>query len=173
MTPSKLPDDLLGVIAEVEQVVDAIGDAVGWAVEEIAAAASRHPDAAAAIEDSFPLLRPTHPLLCSEAVFRAHCVELLDRVAHGADTRPGTAVECCVVLSTVSLEVPLPTYAVGLYARMWRQAGLPANELADAGTHYEAIAGSQIDDFEADLRQRLSRDWRVPRGRGGDGDDRQ
>jgi hypothetical protein len=118
-----------------------------------------------AVNISFLLLAPSDPSLVSEELYRAHCVELLDRVARGEDTRPGTAVECCIVLSNVSLEVPLPTHAVGLYSRMWQRAGLRTNELAAMGTHYEAIAAAEIDDLEAQMRQTLSQDWRIRDGR--------
>jgi hypothetical protein len=165
VTSSDVPDDLRALISDLVQVVEKFDTAIRWAGEEIAAAAARHPAAADAVNDSFPLLVPSTPLLMTEELYRAHCVELLDRVVRGEDTRPGTAVECCIVLSNVSLEVPLPTRAVGLYSRMWRQAGLPANELAAMGDHYEAIAGTQIDDLEAQMRQKLWQDWRIRAGR--------
>ncbi|GAA0898337.1 hypothetical protein [Virgisporangium aurantiacum] len=161
MISSDVPDDLQSLISDLVQVVEELDATARWAGEEIAVAAAQHPAAAEAVNDSFPLLMPSNPVLVTEELYRAHCVELLDRVVRGADTRPGTAVECCIVLSKVSLEVPLPTHAVGLYARMWRQAGLPANELAAMGAHYEAIAGTQIDDLEAEMRQKLWQDWRI------------
>ena len=161
MISSDVPDDLQALISDLVQVVEELDATVRWAHDEIATAAARHPAAADAVNDSFPLLMPSNPLLVTEELYRAHCVELLDRVVRGEDTRPGTAVECCIVLSKVSLEVPLPTHAVGLYSRMWRQAGLPTTELAAMGTHYEAIAGAQIDDFETQMRQRLRQDWRI------------
>jgi hypothetical protein len=158
---SDVPDDLQALISDLVEVLEDLDATVQWAWEEIAAAAARHPAAADAVNDSFPLLMPSNPLLVTEELYRAHCVELLDRVARGEDTRPGTAVECCIVLSRVSLEVPLPTHAVGLYSRMWRRAGLPDTELAAMGAHYEAIAGTQIDDLETEMRQKLWQDWRT------------
>jgi hypothetical protein len=158
-----IPPDLVSLISDIQQVVQELEDAIRWAEEEIAAAASRHADMATVIEGSFRVLEPTHRLFRSEALYRAHCVELLDRVAAGGDTRPGTSAECCVVLSEVNLEVPLPTHAAGLYARLWRQAGLQPNELAAMGAHYEAIAGAQIDDLETELRRKLRQPWRVLR----------
>lgn len=163
MTPPDNDKRLETLVSDVIEALKEIEAVLGWAYEEIAAASARHPSAADALAGSLPLLRPTHPLLGTEDLFRAHCVELLDRVARGSDTTFGTAAECCVVLSKVSLEVPLPTHAVGLYSRMWRQAGLRPDELAATGTHYEAIVGTQIDDLEADIRRRLRQDWRVLR----------
>ena len=132
------------------------------AEDEISAAQRRHPDTADRIWRSFKLLVPSSDLLTrNELVYRAHCQELLDRVAADADTRPGTAAECCIALCETSLQVPLNTAAAGLYSRMWKQAGLPPAELADAGVHYEALEATQIDTYETDLRRRLSQPDRV------------
>ncbi len=120
---------------------------------------ARHPSAADRIWHGFALLQPTHPLLYNEMLYRAHCAELLDRVARGDDTRPGTAAECCAAMSEVSLQAPLHTSAVGLYIRMWRQVGLPPIDLS--GEHYEALDGSLIDDNEAWLRAKLRQPSRV------------
>jgi hypothetical protein len=163
VTPPDLPEDLQALVADVEQALQHLAGPLQWAEEEITAAAARHPAAAAAVDAGFRLLAPTHPLFRTEDLYRAHCAELLDRIARGADTRPGTAAECCAVLSEVSLEVPLPTHAAGLYARMWSRAGLRPAALADMATHYEAIAATQIDDLETELRHRLRQDWRIPR----------
>jgi hypothetical protein len=165
--PSDLPDVLRALVSDVEQVLQELAGPLRWAEEEIAAATARHPAAAGAVDAGFGLLAPTHPLFRSEDLYRAHCAELLDRIARGGDTRPGTAAECCAVLSEVSLEVPLPTHAVGLYARMWSQAGLRPAALADIRTHYEAIAATQIDDLEAELRRKLRQDWRIHRTHAG------
>jgi hypothetical protein len=132
-----------------------------WAEEEIAAAQHRHPEASARIWRAFLALRSTHPWMSTEMVYRAHCRELLERVAHAQDTRPGTAAECCLALAETSLRVPLRTSAVGLYARMWHQGGLTPTALATASSHYEAIAGSRIDELETWLRATLGQSWRV------------
>lgn len=64
-----------------------------------------------------------------------------------------------------SQAAPLKTSAIGLYLRLWDHAALPDLGFdAPARRHYEAIAGSQIDDHEKWLRHRLRRDWRsLPR----------
>ncbi|MFF5085430.1 hypothetical protein ACFY36_51035 [Actinoplanes sp. NPDC000266] len=132
-------------------------EAMQIAEEEISAAQNRHPSAKDQIWRSFMLLLPSTSLLIkNELTYRSHCRELLDRVAAGADTRPATAAECCVALCETSLRVPLNTTAAGLYARMWKTAGLPTTELADASAHYEAIEGGGIDDAERELRAKLS-----------------
>lgn len=148
-------------INDVSRALDSLSGNLTWAEAEIDAAQRRHPTAADRIWRSFLLLRPTHRLMGTESVHRAHCRELLNRVARGEDTRPGTAAECCIALSVTSLQVPLNTAAAGLYARMWRPAGLPPIELTDAGEHYEALEGSAIDDHEAWLRGKLRQPWRA------------
>jgi hypothetical protein len=173
------PVDIDRIGNDIQQALGPLLNAMAWADEEIIAAQRRHPATAGHTTDnttdtiaerigaSFALLRPTHPLMeRNDRLYRAHCKELLDRVAVGADTRPGTAAECCVALSQVSLQVPLSTSAAGLYARMWRLAGLPPVALADAAEHYEALEGSAIDDHEAWLRQKLRQDWRSLRPSG-------
>ena len=147
-------------------MLDPLFDAMEWAEDEIDAAKRRHPAAADRIWRSFLLLRPSSPQMHTEVVYRSHCRELLDRVAAGEDTRPGTAAECCLALSETSLKVPLRTSAVGLYARMWRLAGLPPAPITDLTEHYEAIDGELIDDNEAWLRTKLRQDWRVLRPAG-------
>lgn len=151
----------LADIDDIRRELDSLVGLMTWAEAEIDAAQRRHSAVADQIWRSFRLLQPTHALMRNEMVYRAHCAELLDRVAHGADTRPGTAAECCIALCEVSLQVPLSTSAAGLYARMWRLAGLPPVELADASDHYEALEGSAIDDHEAWLRCKLRQHWPV------------
>jgi hypothetical protein len=84
--------DLLSDIAD---TVSSVFDQIEWAEEEIDRALRRHPAAADAIYHGFTLLMPTHPRLSRELVYRAHCRELVDRIADGADTRPDTAAEVC------------------------------------------------------------------------------
>jgi hypothetical protein len=152
---------LTGLVSATLHELEPLFDAMARAEEEIEAAQHRHPAAADRIWNSFSLLRPTQPLMRTEMVYRAHCRELLDRVARGDDTRPGTTAECCAALSEASLRAPLRSSGVGLYARMWRLAGPPATALTDVSNHYEALDGSLIDDHEAWLRRRLRQDWRV------------
>lgn len=154
-------DDFTSFMTDVQRELDALSEPMTWAEQEIDAAAARHPCVADRIRSSFGLLRPTHPLLRNEMVYRSHCRELLDRVSTAEDTRPGTAAECCVALSEVSLRAPLRSSAAGLYARMWRLAALPPAPMTDGLEHYEAIHGAVIDDHEASLRRHLRQPWRV------------
>ncbi|MEU3010040.1 hypothetical protein [Nocardia asteroides] len=129
-----------------------------WAEDEIHLAQQRHPDVADVLFHGFSLLTATHPRMSTEFVYRAHARELLDRVATGQPTKPATSVEVVLSLMQVSLVTPLNTAAFGLYLRMWRQAGLPdlGEPVRGFHDHYEAIAASGIDEFEAVARRKLA-----------------
>ncbi|WP_112136049.1 hypothetical protein [Glycomyces dulcitolivorans] len=127
------------------------------AEDEITAAHERHPDASDRLYHSFMLLVPSHERMEYEPVYRAHCREILNRVATGGDTRIGTAAEICCALHDVSLIAPLQSAASGLYFRMWRAAGLPNfSELIPASENHEALEGSRIDDHESETRRKLT-----------------
>lgn len=167
MDLNKLPPlavEILG--ADLVSEMSSAFEAMEWAEDEIVQAQRRHPTAADRIWHSFKLLVPTHPLSSrAEVVYRAHCRELLERVAAGEDTRPGTAVECCAALSDTSAIAPLTTTGTGLYLRMWWRAGLPpVTGDPDTLDHYEAIRGSTMDDEERRMRAKLSQpDRQLPR----------
>ncbi|MDG4783274.1 hypothetical protein O7614_26800 [Micromonospora sp. WMMD961] len=151
-----MTDTVLPEVADLEDGLAPLFEAMGWSEDEIQAAQRRHPDAADRIYHSFILLQPQHDLLMrSELLYRAHCRELLNRVARNEDTRPGTAAECIAVLRDTSLVGPLNMAGTGLYFRLWRAAGLPPISGATDNMHYEALAGSAIDGAEAELRKKL------------------
>lgn len=134
-----------------------------WGEQEIAAAQARHPQHADRIWHSFCLLVPNAGLerMSYERVYRAHCREILDRVAAGEDTRPGTAAEVCCVMLNSSLLAPLTSAATGLYMRMYQAADLPQfDELAESSRHHEALEKSLIDDHERFTRRKLAMDDR-------------
>lgn len=149
-------NDLAQILNDTENELSGVFESLEWSEEEIAAAMRRHPDQADTIWHSFSLLTPTHDLMVTEFVYRAHCRELLDRVAAGEDTRPGTAVEVCCVCYEASQRAPLTSPATGLYMRMWSQAFPDKPVFGDAGEHHEALEGSRIDDMEADTRRKLT-----------------
>ncbi|MFD3427410.1 hypothetical protein [Nocardia fluminea] len=134
-----------------------------WAEDEIRRAQQRHPDVADVLHHSFSLLTATHERMTTEFIYRAHARELIERVATGVLTKPGTSVEVVLLLMRASLVTPLNTTAFGLYLRMWRRAGLPdlGGPIEDLDGHYEAINASGIDDFEAIARRKLAKPSRV------------
>jgi hypothetical protein len=160
-----------GVAALVASVLDELTDACAamhWAEDEIASAIRRHPYHADALYHSFELIRPRDigPGMGAEFVYRSHAAELLDRVAAGADTRPATAAELCLLCCEASLRAPLHGPAAGLYFRMWLQA-FPDKPItagqADEQVHYEKLYGAHIDDLQQTLHQKAADPNRHPR----------
>jgi hypothetical protein len=150
-----LGDDLMSMMSSAFAAME-------WGEDEIARAMRRHPDQADRLWHSFLLLQPHHDVVCAtERAYRSHCRELLERVAAGEDTRPGTAAECIAVLRDTSLVAPLTATGFGLYMRMWDKAGLPAVLPGGEREHYEAIRGSQIDDEERAVRRKLAQPERA------------
>lgn len=127
-----------------------------WADDEIYKAMRRHPDAASELFHSFSLLTQTNQRMSTEFVYRAHCTELLDRVARGQDTRPGTGVEVCCMLLEISKITPLKSEAASVLFRLWPIVFPHLDELVDDQEHREALYGSTIDDNEAYSRKALT-----------------
>jgi hypothetical protein len=148
--------------ARIQTEVAGAAALVDIAEDEIDQAAARHPQAADYLFHCFRLLLPVFEAKAwgTEFVLRAHCRELLERVARGQDTRPGTNVECLLAVAQVAMEVPLNGAAAGFYPRMWSGA-FPGHELSDRGVHYEAIHKGEIDDIERWTRKKLSISGRV------------
>jgi hypothetical protein len=132
-----------------------------WAEEEIEAAQRRHRIKAPVLYHAFRLLEPTLPLMRTEFVYRAHCRELLDRLATGGDTRPGTDAEMAIVCSEMSQVAPLNTAGVTVYMRCWRRAFPDKDVFGKHVPHYEHIASGEADILENGLRRKLSNVSRV------------
>jgi hypothetical protein len=135
-----------------------------WAEDEIEKARKRHSGQSDKIYHSFKLLAPTHELMGTEFVYRSHCRELLNRVAAGQDTRPGTAAEICLLCCDTSGLAPLTHTGAGLYGRMWYAAGFPGDQWDNRQAHHEALDASLIDAAEGEARRKLA----VPDRRTGD-----
>ncbi|MBF6137244.1 hypothetical protein IU433_22265 [Nocardia puris] len=134
-----------------------------WTEEEIAAAQQRHPGQADVLFHAFYLMQLTNVNLYCEMLLRAHCRELLERVAAGADTRPGTAVEVLLLTHRASLTAPLTAAAVGLFLRMWKAASLPDPDNHTAALdYYESSVGSEIDELETRARRSEQQVQRIP-----------
>lgn len=91
-----------------------------------------------------------------EFAYRGHARELLDRVAKGEDTRPGTAAEAAIVMAEVAKKLPLHGASAGFYHRMWGQAFPDHPVWEDASVHYEALYKQAVDDIERDVRRKLT-----------------
>lgn len=150
-------DDVLGLI-------DSVLDRCMWAEDEIEAAQRRHGERdRGPLWNSFRLLKPTHERAWPELVYRAHCRELLDRVAAGVDTRPATDAEKISVLSAASQTAPLNSGAETLYLRIGSRLfpGIfeSIGDVLDVQA-YEKVHGSRADDYEAQLVRKLDQSWR-------------
>jgi hypothetical protein len=151
------PLDLTTLWRETEQVFAGVFETMEWCEDEIEQATRRHPDQADTLYHAFLLLKPTASMPPVEFVYRGHARELLERIAAGQDTRPGTAAEVCLVCSESSLQAPLTTAAAGLYFRMWKQAFPDAPQPGgDALDHYEGLRNPDIDYLEQLTRRRAA-----------------
>lgn len=146
------------------ELIDSVLDQCAWAEAEIEAAQLRHDERdRGPLWNSFRLLRATHQRPWPELLYRAHCRELLDRVAAGVDTRPPTDAEKLAVLSAASQRAPLNSGAETLYLRISTRI-LPGildkvGEVLDIQA-YEKVSGNRADDFEAQLMRKLAQSWR-------------
>ncbi|GAA4725844.1 hypothetical protein APR04_005814 [Promicromonospora umidemergens] len=122
MVKARKNDPLSAILQESTDLIGTTLEQLEWAESEIDAASIRHPAQSDLLYHGFRLLNPTHRLMATEFVGRSHNRELLDRLATGMDTRPGTAAEICCALCEASLVAPLSSTAAGLYFRMWESA---------------------------------------------------
>lgn len=160
---STTTDAAAEILASIGLDFGAIFDRIGWAEDEIAQGAKRHPEHADRIYHSFALLSggDAAARMGVEAVYRAHARELVERVARGEDTRPGTAVEVVIGLLAAAERAPLSHEGFGLCARLWAVAGLPDHDgFADKREHIEALHASRIDAEEAAARRACRDDSR-------------
>jgi hypothetical protein len=156
--PGDLDDLLPGGFMEAFDAAMSSMEIAEGLIEELG---QEHPESADLIWHSFSLLRPTHGLMHkTDMIYRSHCREILQRVIDGADTRPGTAAECCIVCCETSQIAPLTVAGVGTYMRMWQAAGLPDTGAGVSAEHHEAIRGPVIDEHERMMRTKLSQPWR-------------
>lgn len=154
--------ELTDLIGDVHRELAPAFDMMGWAEDEIRAARRRHPAHTDTLHHSFALLTPTSDRMRTEFVYRGHARELLDRVAQGDDTRPGTAAEIVLAFGHASQTAPLNTTGTGLMFRMWQKA-FPDTpmDIDDDQEHREKLYGSSIDDAEAEARTKLAVSGRV------------
>jgi hypothetical protein len=156
--------DVLGtrLTGEIEQTFQKME----WSEDEIRQACDRHGEAVGdhgPIWSSFKLMTPTVKMP-SEQVYRSHCRELLERVAAGEDTRPGTGAEVVMTLSDFSLHRPLNGAGMGLMVRLFKRvvadrAPKEVDELIG-----ETATEEQIDELERRMRSKLAQEWRTKDG---------
>jgi len=151
------------ILAGIEDALGSIFERIRWAEDEIAQAQLRHPEDADKLYHSFALLSgdEASARMGVEVVYRAHVREILERVAHGEDTRPGTALEVVIGLLAAAERAPLSHEGFGLCARLWAAAGLPDHDgFADKLDHIEALHAARIDSEEIAARHACRNDTR-------------
>lgn len=157
LRPDEILVDVLG--GPLAGTIGRAFDLMETAEEEIAAAMRRHPEKAEQLNAAFHLLCPPD-LLCEapELLYGFHAGELLERVASGADTRPGTDAECLWALCQLSLRAPLQHDWCVAYFRLFERL-FPRQALDIAGGHLqqETYAGA-VDEILQTLRRRLARE---------------
>ena len=91
------------------------------AEEEIERAQHRHPEQASQLYRTFSFIRPDHFITYHPTIYRHHCRELLERIAAGADTRPGTLAEAAIAIMQVTLATPVQRDVAILYGRLFKR----------------------------------------------------
>ncbi|MGW3274941.1 hypothetical protein ACWDFH_26225 [Streptomyces kronopolitis] len=164
-------DSITSVLPELGHL-ESIFDTMEWAESEIEKAMARHGEpkppegkrGTGPIWNSFSLLKVDgNEKLLREVLYRAHCHEILERVANGQDTRPGTDAEIVLVIHEASLVAPMNSGAACLYFRLLDRsvpelARITAPEIDHPS--YEKVHGRRADEYEAELRHKLRRGWR-------------
>jgi hypothetical protein len=158
-----MTDPLEAIVASTPGLIP--DDQMGWAEDEIAKAQDRHREQGrGALWNSFRLLSPTHPRLRYERLYRAHCHELLERMAGGQDTTQATDAEMLAVLGDIGDATPLSSAGECLYLRILQRrfpdVWAAVEEVMDL-TAYERIHGNRADDREEELRNKLRRQDRT------------
>lgn len=164
-------DGIAAILPELGYM-ESLFEAMEWAEAEVEKAMARHGESrvegergTGPIWNSFSLLKATHnEELLREPLFRAHCHELLERVAKDQDTRPGTDAEMITVLSKTSLVAPVTSAAACLYMRLMDRSvpefSRSVSPVVDLDA-YEKVHGRKADEYEADMRHKLRQDWRT------------
>lgn len=112
------------------------------AEDEIREAKTYYPELAQRIDRAFRHLCPTPPLAnVGDTLYRHHCSEIIDRIIHRCDVKPGTRAEIIGALSGASLKSPLDRTACLLYEKLFA-------ELFPAKARAFQIDHSRIDEFE-------------------------
>lgn len=101
--------------------VSNVFDRMTIAEDEIKKAQAQHPEHSDRIWGSFKILCASQLSRYPDVIYRAHCVELLDRVAEGVDTTLGTKAEVMIVCAQASLAHPPSPVTASLYAQLFSE----------------------------------------------------
>jgi len=127
------------------------------AEEEITEAKKRHPEKSDLIHRSFLILQPTDPTYGkADCVYRSHVRELLERVAKGQDTRPGTIAEVLCVMLEVAIKAPLNQEGQALTEHLFQ---IVFKHSVDGSKPVEQWPG-QIEEALSAAQKKVYFDWR-------------
>lgn len=146
----------------ISSLLDSTFAEIAIAEEEIAAVrGTDEVDRDDPVWGAFLLLQPTHELMRTEFVYRAHCREILRRVSDGEDTRPGTDAEMSCAISDASMRVPLHGAVVLVQARIFHRT-FPEKfeQLGYDLDSNEKVHGAEADEWETTLRHKARQEWR-------------
>ncbi len=124
--------------------------------QEIEQAQVRHPEHADRLwQHGFALCMPTGNMSrLSVKIYRKHCQELLDRLALGQDTRPGTRAEMLVAFEWCSHAAPLPDDWAFAYSTLFREVFPEQSEKVGVAGH-ESWSG-QVNEVLSEYRRKLT-----------------
>lgn len=125
------------------------------AEEEIARAQHRHPEQSQQLHRTFGFLRPDRFINYHPTVYRHHCRELLERIATGADTRPGTLAEAAIAIAQVTLATPVRRDVSILYGRIFKRFFPEQYEVLSYFPTEESYPG-RCDEILETLRRKLT-----------------
>jgi len=147
---SLLPDDLATVFHNTFAMVK-------LAEEEIDKAKAQHPKHADKIllHKTFKLMAPGILLTYGEALYRAHCRELIRRVLKNRDTRPGTDAEMLAMFSATSALAPFNARAVAAYETVFARV-FPEKAASLGKMSTEPWQGSTREIID-DMRKKLTK----------------
>lgn len=127
------------------------------AEEEISEAKERHPQKSDLIHNAFLILQPTDPIQGkAECVYRSHVRELLERIAKGKDTRPGTIAEVLCMLLDTATKTPLNQEGQTLTERLFK---IVFKHSVDGSKPVEQWPG-QIEEALSAAQRKIYFNWR-------------
>ena len=139
------------------------------AEDEITEAQSRHPEHSERVWGAFKLLCAPQLSGYPDVIYRAHCVEILDRVASGVDTRLGTKAEVMISCSQASLVHPPSPVVSSLYAQLFSEifpgeAGVVVNSIQDMLAPNAWVSLGDVRELLSDLLYKTRVDTRTLEG---------
>lgn len=147
--------DIQQILNDLTNAANDIFEVVAWAEDEIAYSMNEHPHKSDLLFGTFLTLRP-HFQFCSEKQYRAHCHELLERVAHNEDVKQPTRAEMLELLSRVSAFIPFHSHAGALYRLIFEEVypGVLGRATDDIETLNERFPG-ETDGLREEIRHEL------------------